>query len=134
MTLIIHAHHLALPPDLSDFLAKHVTKPLSRVLDDPAAELAVFLGDARPRKNGVDQVCRLTFRMPGSRQLSVESVKDDLYAALLDATKRLRTVVKKELGKMRSPTRKPMHRPLGRAYRTRATNRGVTPDGDPATL
>jgi putative sigma-54 modulation protein len=134
MKLIIHAHHLSLPTDLTDFLAKHVTKPLSRVYDDPAAELAVHLGDARPKRGGVDQECRLTFRMPGTRQLSVGSTKDDLYTALLDATKRLRTVMKKELGKMRSPTRKTTHRPLGRTYRTRSTNRGVTPAGDPATL
>lgn len=134
MKLIVHAHHLAPPADLSDFLDKHVMKPLSRVFDDQAAELAVHLGDARPKKGGVDQECRLTFRMPGTSQITVGSVKDDLYAALLDATKRLRTAMKKELGKMRSPTRKQMHRPLGRTFRSRATNTGVTPGGDPSTL
>ena len=39
MKLIIHAHHLPLPPDLPRFLDKHVTRPLARVYDDPAAEL-----------------------------------------------------------------------------------------------
>ncbi|HYG70407.1 MAG TPA: ribosome-associated translation inhibitor RaiA, partial [Anaeromyxobacteraceae bacterium] len=69
-----------------------------------------------------------------TRQLTVGSVKDDLYKALLDATKRLRVAMKKELGKMRSGSRKPMHRPLGRSYRAKTSNRGVTPTGDPATL
>lgn len=134
MKVIIHAHHLSLPPDLSDFLEKHVTRPLSRTYDDQAAELSVFLGDARPAKGGVDQECRLTFRIPGARQINVGSVKDDLYKALLDASKRLQRAVKREMEKMRSPSRKPMHRPLGRSYRTRSSNRGTTPAGDPATL
>lgn len=134
MNITIHAHHLALPPDLSSFLEKHVTKPLSRVYDDSAVELAIHLGDARPQKGGVDQECRLVFRMPGAKQINVGSVQDDLYKALLDATKRLQRIVKREIAKMRSGTRKPQHRPLGRTYRLRSTRRGVTPAGDPATL
>jgi putative sigma-54 modulation protein len=134
MKIVIHAHHLSLPPDLGPFLQKHVTRPLVRLFDDSSAELLVFLGDARPSKGGVDQACRLAFRMPGTRQLSVGSVKDDLYEALLDASERMRRLVKKELDKMRSASRKPMHRPLGRSWRERSTRRGVTPDGEPAAL
>jgi putative sigma-54 modulation protein len=134
MKLSIHAHHLALPPDLSDFLRRHVTRPLARLYDDPAADLAVHLGDARPRKGGVDQRCRLVFRMPGARALTVAALEDDLYKALLDAADRLRRSVRKEISKMRSRSRKPMHRPLGRTYRERSSRRGVTPAGDPATL
>lgn len=134
MKLSIHGHHLALPPDLPAFLDKHVTRPLARIFDDPAAELAVHLGDARPEKGGVDQECRLSFRMPGARTVHVGSVADDLYKALLDAGDRLRRHVRKQLSKMRSVTRKPMHRPLGRSWRERSTRRGVTPDGEPASL
>jgi ribosome-associated translation inhibitor RaiA len=133
MKLSIHAHHLALPPDLPSFLDKHVTKPLARLCDGPAAELLVHLGDARPRR-GVDQECRLSFRMPGARTLHVETVEDDLHKALLDAAERLKRLVKRELSKMRAPARKPMHRPLGRTWRERSTRRGVTPGGDPAAL
>lgn len=134
MKLVIHAHHLTLPPDLGAFLRKHVTRPLARLQDDSAAELAVHLGDARRRKGGVDQECRLSFRMPGARTLHVESVQDDLHVALLDAADRLKRLVKRELEKMRSRSGHPMHRPLGRSYRLRASRRGVTPDGDPAGL
>jgi len=83
MRLSIHAQHLSLPKDLPQFLQKHVTRPLARVFDDPAAELAIHLGDARPARGGVDQECRMSFRMPGARTLHVESVADDLYKALL---------------------------------------------------
>src|SRR5512138_1347368 len=134
MKLTIHAHHLALPADLPRFLDKHVTRPLARIYDDPAAELAVFLGDARPEKGGVDQECRLAFRMPGARTISVGSVQDDLKKALLDAGDRLRRHVRKRLSKMRSGSRKTMHRPLGRSWRERSSRRGSTPDGEPAGL
>jgi ribosome-associated translation inhibitor RaiA len=135
MKLVIHSHHLALPSDLGPFLEKHVTRPLARLLDDSAAELAVHLGDARPKRGGVDQECRLSFRIPGARRaLHVGSVKPDLYQALLDATDRLKRLVKREVSKMRSGARKPMHRPLGRSWRERSSRSGSTPAGDPAGL
>ncbi len=134
MRLSIHAHHLALPPDLPTFLDKHVTRPLARLFDDPAAELSVHLGDARPRRGGVDQECRLSFRMPNSRTLHVEALEDDLHKALLGAAERLKRLVRRELAKMRAPARKPVHRPLGRTWRERSTRRGVTPAGEPAGL
>ena len=134
MRLSIHAQHLTLPSDLPDFLEKHVTRPLVRLFDDPAAELAVHLGDDRPKKGGVDQQCRVSFRMPGARTLHVESVAETVYEALLDAALRLRRLVQREIGKMRTGSRKQMHRPLGRSWRERSTRRGVTPNGDPAAL
>jgi putative sigma-54 modulation protein len=134
MNVSIHAHHLSLPRDLPEFLRKHVTRPLARLYDDPAAELAVHLGDARRQKGGVDRECRLSFRMPGARTVHVESTEDDVYKALLDAAERLRRHVRKQVSRMRATVRKPMHRPLGRTWRERSTRRGVTPDGEPASL
>ncbi len=134
MKLSIHAQQLTLPPDLLKFLTKHVTRPLARLYDDSAAELAVHLDDARPQKGGVAQECRLSFHLPGARTIHVESVQDDLYKALLDASERLKRHVRKQLDKMRAKSRKPVHRPLGRTWRERSTRRGVTPDGDPAAL
>ncbi len=134
MRLTIHAHHLTLPPDLPEFLEKHVTRPLARLLDDPSAQLAVHLGDERPKRGGVDQQCRLSFRMPNARTLHVEGVEDDVHKALLGCADRLKRLVRRELSKMRAPARKPMHRPLGRSWRERSSRRGVTPGGDPAGL
>jgi ribosome-associated translation inhibitor RaiA len=134
MKLVIHAHHLALPPDLGPFLEKHVTRPLARVFDGSAVELSVHLGDARPQKGGVGQECKLSFHLPGARTMHVESVQADLYEALLDAAERLKRLVKREVAKMRSGTRKPMHRPLGRSWRERSSRSGTTPEGEPAGL
>ena len=134
MRLTIHAHHLTLPPDLPVFLQKHVTAPLARLFDAPSAELSLHLGDERPRRGGVDQQCKLSFRMPNARTLHVESVADDLHKALLDCSDRLKRLVRRELSKMRAPSRKPTHRPLGRTWRDLSSRRGVTPGGDPAAL
>ncbi len=134
MRLIVHAHRVEPPQGLPRFLEKHVMRPLARVFDDPAAELDVHLDDARSRRRGVDQECRMSFRMPGGRTVHVEAVEDDLFKALLDAGDRLRRHVRKQLSRMRSPSRKPVHRPLGRTWRERSSRRGVTPDGDPAAL
>jgi ribosome-associated translation inhibitor RaiA len=134
MRLIIHAHHLALPPDLPAFLERHVTRPLARLLDDAAAELSVHLADQRPRRGGVDQECRISYRIPGAPTLHVESTEDDLHKALLDAAERMKRLVRREIAKMRTPSRKPMHRPLGRSWRERSSRRGTTPDGEPAGL
>lgn len=132
MKLVIHSHRLVLPPDLGKFVQKHVTRPLARVFDDSAAELAVHLGDARQQKGGVYQECRLSYRIPGARTLHVESVRPDLHLALLDAADRLKRIVRREISKMR--TRKPMHRPLGRSWRERTSRTGSTPAGEPAGL
>ena len=134
MRLTIHTHHLALPPDLPAFLEKHVTRPLARLLDDSAAELAIHLGDERPRRGGVVQECRLSFRMPSARTLHVEAIEDDVHKALLGAADRLKRLVRRELSKMRAPARRALHRPLGRTWRERTSRRGVTPGGDPAAL
>jgi ribosome-associated translation inhibitor RaiA len=134
MKLVIHGHQLGIPRDARSFLRKHVVEPLSRLHDGPATELTVSFDDARPHKGGVDQHCRLTWRMPNARTLTVESVADDIHAALLDACKRLKRLVERETGKMRSRSRSPMHKPLGRAWREKATRSVVSPDGAPSTL
>ncbi len=134
MKLSIHANHLSLPKDVAAFIVKHVTRPLARVYDDQAAELSIHFSDSRPKKGGVDQTCRLSFRMPGARTVHVESVQEDLYKALLDASERLKRHVRKQVDRMRATSRKPMHRPLGRTWRERSTRGGVTPDGEPAAL
>ncbi len=134
MKLVIHAHQVELPRDAPAFVRKHVVGPLSRLHDSPAAELTVNFGDVRMKKGGVDRACGLTLRLPRARTLRVESIKDDLRTALLDAADRLKRLVQREIAKQRSPSRKPMQRPLGRTYRRIAEERGTTLDGAPSTL
>jgi ribosome-associated translation inhibitor RaiA len=134
MKLAIHAHQLDVPRDVTSFVRKHVLASLKRLHDSPASELVLYVEVAKPKKGGVDQACKMTFRMPGARTLRVESVKDDLHAAMLECAQRLKRLVQREVLKQRSPSRAPEHRPLGRTWRKVATRRGVALDGTPATL
>lgn len=134
MTLQIHAHQLDAPRDVTAFVRKHVMAPLRRLHDSSAAELVIFVEDAKPGKGGVDQSCKMTLRLPGARTLRVESVSPDLHASLLDCAKRLRRLVEREVAKQRSTSRAPQHRPLGRTWRSAATRSVEAPDGTPSTL
>jgi len=134
MKLAIRAHQVEPPRDVAAFLRKHVVASLRRLHDSPATQLTVHVEDAMPGKGGVDRACKLTFRMPGARTLRVESVKDDLHAALLDCAQRLKRLVQREIAKQRSPSRSPQHNPLGRTWRRVASRSGIAPDGTPSTL
>lgn len=134
MKLLVHAQQQDLPPELPGFLDKHVLKPLARLFDASAAELEIHFRDASPPRGGPAQQCRLSFRMPGTRTIHVESLAENTLAALLDCSERLRRLVKREVEKMRSGPRRRMHRPLGRSFRERSTRTGTTPEGDPAAL
>jgi putative sigma-54 modulation protein len=134
MKVSIHAHQIEKPRDLSAFLRKHLVKPLRRLHDSPATELTVHVEDTKPSKGGVDQACKVTFRMPNAKTLRVESVQDDLHAALLECAQRLKRLVQREVDRQRSPSRTQLSRPLGRTWRRRATRSELAPDGTPATL
>jgi len=134
MKLSIHAHHLAAPRDIEAFLEKHLLAPLRRLHDSPATELTVHVEDAKPGKGGADQACKITFRMPNSRTMRVEAVRNDFHAALLDCAQRLRRLVQREVQKQRTPSRAPVPKPLGRIWRQRAHDAELAPDGTPATL
>ena len=134
MKIVIHAHQLIAPRDVASYLHQHLVQPLARLYDNPAAQLTVYVEDATPGKGGVDQSCKLSFRMPGARTLRVESVKDDLHAALLECGQRLKRLVSRELQKARSPSRAPEHKTLGRTWRNVASRSDTAPDGTPSTL
>ncbi len=134
MKLSIHAQQIEKPRGLTTFLRKHLVTPLRRLHDSPATELTVHVQDAKPSKGGVDQACKVTFRMPNAKTLRVESVRDDLHAALLECAQRLRRLVQREVDKQRSTSRSPQSRPLATTWRRRSTRRELSPDGTPSTL
>ena len=134
MKVSIHAHQIEKPSDLAAFLRKHLVTPLRRLHDSPATELTLHVQDTKPSRGGVDQACKVTFRMPNAKTLRVESVHDDLHAALLECAQRLKRLVQREVHKQRSTTRSPESRPLGNTWRRRSTRSELTPDGTPSTL
>jgi len=134
MKLAIHAQQIDAPRDVVAYLAKHLLRPLQRLHDSTATQLTVHIQDAKPGKGGAVQACKLTFRMPGSRTLRVESVRDDLHAALLESAQRLRRLVQREIQKSRSPSRALQDKPLGKTWRAAASRSATAPDGSPSTL
>ncbi len=135
MKLVLHAHQVDLPRDMAAFVTKHLVRPLQRLHDSPADQLTVKFEDSLPGRRGPqDQLCKVTFRMPGSAAIQVEAAADDLHASLLDCAQRLRRLVQRQLEKARAPSRSPMHKPLGRTWRRVASRRELAPDGTPSTL
>ena len=85
MKVIVHAQHLALPRDSPvPGEARHPSaRPASTTI--PRRSSTCTSTTRARSKGGVDQECRLSFRMPGARTVPVEACEDDLYKALLDA-------------------------------------------------
>ncbi len=134
MKIVIHGHQMEVADEIVAYLRKHLV-PLQRMYDSPAAQLTVYVEDAKPGKGGVDQACKLTLHMPRTKTLRVESVKEDLHAALLECVQRLKRLVQREVQKARTPARTVQQNPLGRSWRDESEgNSGLAPDGTPSTL
>jgi putative sigma-54 modulation protein len=112
MKVIIQGKHLRLSPGLKTYAHDHVALPLNRFYDNEAAELRIELGDANGSKGGVDKECHLTLHMPGARTIQIEETTTDAYASMDAAADRLVRAAKKELQRMRRPSRRQKEHPL----------------------
>ena len=112
MKLIIQGKQLRLSQRLKEYAQEHVAEPLNRFYDNEAAELRVELGDANGSKGGVDKECHLTLHMPGARTIQIEETTPDPFASMDAAADRLVRAAKKELQRMRRPSRRHKEHPL----------------------
>jgi ribosome hibernation promoting factor len=112
MKVIIQGKHLRLSQGLKNYAQEHVVAPLNRFYDNQAAELRVELGDVNGTKGGADKECHLTLHMPGARTLQIEETTPDAYASIDAAAERLVRATKKELQRMRRPSRRQKEHPL----------------------
>ena len=112
MKTIIQGKHLRLSRGLKSYAQEHVVAPLNRFYDNEAAELRVELGDVNGSKGGVDKECHLTLHMPGARTIQIEESTHDPYASMDAAADRLVRAAKKELQRMRRPSRRHKEHPL----------------------
>jgi len=115
MKVIIQGKQLRLSRGLKSYAQKHVVGPLNRFYDNEAAELRVELGDVNGSKGGVDKECHLTLHMPGARTIQIEETTPDPYASMDSARDRLVRAAKKELERMRRPSRRHKEHPLATA-------------------
>jgi putative sigma-54 modulation protein len=112
MKVIIQGKHLRLSQGLKNYAQEHVVAPLNRFYDNEAAELRVELGDVNGTKGGADKECHLTLHMPGARTLQIEETTPDAYASIDAAAERLVRATKRELQRMRRPSRRQKEHPL----------------------
>jgi len=112
MKVIIQGKQLRLSRGLKSYAQQHVVGPLNRFYDNQAAELRVELGDRNGKKGGVDKECHLTLHMPGARTIQIEETTPDPYASMDAASDRLVRAAKKELERMRRPSRRHTEHPL----------------------
>ena len=112
MKVIIQGKHLRLSQGLKSYAHDHVVEPINRFYDNEAAELRVELGDVNGSKGGVDKECHLTLHMPGARTIQIEEATPDPYASMDAASDRLVRAAKKELQRMRRPSRRHKEHPL----------------------
>ena len=108
MKVIIQGKQLKLSAGMKRYAEEHVVEPLRRFYDNEAAELRVELGRSNGSR-GEAKECHLTFHMPGTRTIQIEESTTDVYACLDAAADRLVRIAKRELGRMRSPTRRRTH-------------------------
>src|SRR3989441_10882589 len=111
MKTIIQGKHLRLSRGLKSYAQEHVVAPLNRFYDNEAAELRVELGDVNGSKGGGDKECHLTLHMPGARTIQIEESTHDPYASMDAAADRLVRAAKKELQRMRRPSRRHKEHP-----------------------
>ena len=112
MKVIIQGKHLRLSQGLMSYAHDHVVEQINRFYDNEAAELRVELGDVNGSKGGVDKECHLTLHMPGARTIQIEEATPDPYASMDAASDRLVRAAKKELQRMRRPSRRHKEHPL----------------------
>jgi len=112
MKVIIQGKQLRLSQGMKRYAHEHVVEPLNRFYDNEAAELRVELGDANGSKGGVDKECHLTLHMPGAKTIQIEEATPDPYASMDAAADRLVRAAKKELQRMRRPSRRHKQHPL----------------------
>jgi len=115
MKVIIQGKQLRLSHGLKSYAREHVVEPLNRFYDNEAAELRVELGDVNGSKGGLDKECHLTLHMPGARTIQIEETTPDPYASMDAASDRLVRAAKRELQRMRRPSRRHKEHPLATA-------------------
>lgn len=110
MELVVKGRHLKLTDGLRRQVEGKLYEPLSRLVNDSAAQLEVELSDLGQHADQVDKRCRATVTLPGLEPLTVIEEDSDLYRAIDTVHDRLLTLVKRTLTKRRDRQSRPQAR------------------------
>ena len=100
MIISTSSHNILLFNELDDFVVDTMTKTLERLADD-VLSVDVFLKDINGPKGGVDKQVIVRAHLRNRQQLAIETVDENLYAAIKSGAKRMKRAVRRSLEKSR---------------------------------
>ena len=98
MNLIVRSHSLELADGVEDFVRDTLTSALERFVDE-LVDADVFLSDVNGPKGGPDKEVLVRLRLRNGQVIMAETVREDLYAALVDSVKKAKRAVRRSLKK-----------------------------------
>lgn len=100
MNISVRAHGFERSDAIDTFVRNDIRSTLARFRDE-VLSVDVFLKDANGPKGGVDKQALLRIQMRSGQQLVLQTVREDLYAAIRISTKRAKRAVRRSLRKTR---------------------------------
>jgi ribosome-associated translation inhibitor RaiA len=100
MIISTSSHNIQLTRELDKFVESTVQGSLERLADD-LVSIDVFLKDLNGPKGGIDKQVVIRIHMRGRREVAIETVHENLAAAIRVGAKRAKRAVRRSLRKSR---------------------------------
>ena len=111
MIISTSSHNILLSSELDAFVSATMHQALDRLSED-VLSIDVFLKDVNGPKGGVDKQVIVRLHLRNRRRLAIETLDENLHAAVRRSAKRAKTAVRRSLRKSRRIERFRMHKRL----------------------
>lgn len=98
MIISTSSHNVQLTDSVDECVQRSVESALHRFSDD-IMSVDVFLQDINGPKGGVDKAVKIRVDIRGGKLVVVETVDENLYAAIRKGSKRAKRAVRRQLGR-----------------------------------
>ena len=100
MIISTSSHNIQLSRELDEFVSSTLRNSLERLADD-VVSVDVFLQDLNGPKGGIDKQAVIRIHLRGRREVAIETVHENLSAAVRVGAKRAKRAVRRSLRKAR---------------------------------
>ena len=100
MIISTSSHNIQLSPELDEFVTATMRGALERLSDD-VVSVDVFLKDLNGPKGGIDKAAMIRIHLRQRREVAIETVHENLGAAIRVGAKRAKRAVRRSLRKAR---------------------------------
>ena len=100
MIISTSSHNIRLSRELDEFVSSTLRSSLERLADD-VVSVDVFLQDLNGPKGGIDKQAVIRIHLRGRREVAIETVHENLGAAIRVGAKRAKRAVRRSLRKAR---------------------------------